>query len=102
MPRIRQLTDKYAAEDAEKARAAFQVAIGMLPNKSWYPSNRELESDMEVSRTTVGTYRKNPEDMPVSAMKRFVALMKPDISVVLKFLGYSDKEIRKFVRENAN
>ena len=102
MPRIRQLAEKYAAEDAEKAKAAFQVAIGMLPNKSWYPSNRELENDMEVSRTTVGTYRKNPEDMPVSAMKRFVALMKPDILVVLKFLGYSDKEIRKFVRENAN
>lgn len=101
MPRIRQLAKKYAAKDAKTAKEAFQRAIGMQSDKVWFPSSRKLEPEFDVTRSTICSYRKNPEAMPVSAMQRFIELMKPDISVVLKFLGYSDKEIRAFAKQKA-
>ena len=40
--------------------------------------------------------------MKVDTMQKLVAALKPDIKVVLLFLGYSEKDIQKFAQTITN
>lgn len=102
MPRIRQLADKYAAEDAEKAKVRFADELDRQSLLCGFRSDRKLANALDVSAPSIGRYRKRPEQMQLETMRKFVELLKPDIKTVLLFIGYSEKDIRGFVRENAN
>ena len=101
MPRIRQLAEKYAAEDAEKAKENFMEELDHQKYLNGYRSDRNLADTLGISAPSIGRYRKNPGTMQIETMQKFVALLKPDISVVLRLLGYSEKEIRAFAKQNA-
>lgn len=48
---------------------------------------------------TIGVYKQDPGKMQLKTLSRFVAALKPDPGVILRLLGYSEKEIRAFARE---
>ena len=102
MPRIRQLAEKYAAEDAERAKVSFSEELDRQSLLCGFRSDRKLADTLGVSAPSIGRYRKRPEQMQLETMRKFVELLKPDIKTVLLFIGYSEKDIRGFVRENAN
>lgn len=101
MPRIRQLAEKYAAEDAEKAKKAFWQEIRVESVRNGIDTNKALAEKLGVDGKTIGNYKASPETMQVKTMQKFVALLKPDIMAVLLFIGYSEKEIRAFAKQNA-
>lgn len=95
MPRIRQLAEQYKSKDFWNEIAAESSRNGMTTNAA-------LAKATGVDPKSVGNYRDRPETMQVKTMRKFVELLKPDIKTVLLFIGYSEKDIRGFVRENAN
>nr|DAG56351.1 MAG TPA: Putative antitoxin of bacterial toxin-antitoxin system, YdaS/YdaT [Caudoviricetes sp.] len=101
MPRIRQLAEQYAAEDAERAKVSFSKELDQKSLICGYRSDVKLADTLGISQPSIGRYRKRPESMQVQTMRKFVELLKPDIKTVLLFIGYSEKDIRGFVRENS-
>lgn len=97
MPRIYQKIEQYIANDFwnEINRRCPDAGI-----KSG--NNSALGRAVDLSGVTVGAYRKNPGKIRVDAIRNLVAVLKPDIRPVLRLLGYSEKEIRKFIKDNQN
>lgn len=101
MPRIRQLAEQYKEADRAKAEENFRLEI---KRKGF---ENDLETDAKIARAlksnakTVGNHRRAPETMKLGDIRDLVELLKPDIKTVLLFIGYSEKDIRTFARENS-
>lgn len=54
---------------------------------------------LDLCETTGRKYINNPGAIPTEVLQRTVKALSPDIGKVLKFLGYSDKEIKRFAKE---
>lgn len=89
MPRIRQFEDRYAIKD-------FWVELDGQSGRQGLRSNAALGSAIGITGQSVGKYRKNPSPMKLETIQKLVKLLKPDIGVVLKLVGYSEKEIREW------
>lgn len=94
MPRIRQLNDKYRQNDFLDELAAQCARKG-------YATCRELGQAVDMSASSICGYRREPGKIRLETMQNLVAVLKPDIAVVLRFLGYSEKEIRRFADLNS-
>lgn len=92
MPRIRQNADKYRQSD-------FIREIDTRCAWHGLKTNAALGKALEVSGASIGNYRKEPEKMQVRVLKKMISVLKLDIPALLAFLGYTEKEIRKFARE---
>lgn len=92
MPRIRQNADRYRQSDFIREIDTRCAWCGIKTNQA-------LGKVLEVSGASIGNYREDPEKMQVRVLKRMVSVLKLDIPALLAFLGYTEKEIRKFVRE---
>lgn len=91
MPRIRQLADQYAKADLQReidVRCAYQG----------FKTNEELGKAMDVCCSSVGNYKKEPDKMQVKILRRMVQVLQPDPGILLKFLGYSSKDIKAFAK----
>ena len=86
MPRIRQNADKYRQSDFIREVDTRCAWCGIKTNQA-------LGEALDVSGASIGNYRQDPEKMQVRVLK------KMDIPALLAFLGYSEKEIKKFARE---
>ena len=58
----------------------------------------DLGAKIQVTGTTVRQYRKNPEKMQLKTLRAYIKLLKLDPVVVLRFLGYTQKDINKALR----
>lgn len=94
MPRIRQYADRYAVEDFWKEIDRCCPLAGIQSNNAV-----ALEEKTGVDHQTLRNYRKGKTEMRVSVLKKLVTTLHPDPAVILKTLGYSEKEIRAFARE---
>lgn len=97
MPRIYQKVEQYIANDFwdEINRRCPDAGI-----KSG--NNSALGQVIDLSGVTVRAYKKNPSKIRVDVLRNLVAVLKPDIRPVLRLLGYSEKEIRQFIKDNQN
>lgn len=95
MPRIRQLEAQYRAGD-------FWKKVDGKAAEHGYKTDVALGAAVGVQPHTIGNNRSGRSGMKVDTMQKLVAALKPDIRVVLLFLGYSEKEIRAFVKGYEN
>ena len=91
MPRIGQLEAKYRAGD-------FWKKVDGKAAEHGYKTDTALGAAVGVDPKTIGNNRSGKSGMKVDTMQKLVAALKPDIKVVLLFLGYSEKEIKAFAR----
>ena len=94
MPRIRQLDDKYRKND-------FLAELAAQCARKGFFTCRELGDAVDMSASSICGYRREPGKIRLDTMQSLVAVLKPDIAVVLRFLGYSEKDIRKFAELNS-
>lgn len=95
MPRIRQLEAQYRAGD-------FWKKVDGKAAEHGYKTDTALGAAVGVDPKTIGNNRSGKSGMKVDTMQKLVAALKPDIKVVLLFLGYSEKEIKAFARGCVN
>lgn len=94
MPRIRQYAERYTAEDFWKEIDRCCPLAGIQSGNA-----AALGEKSGVDHQTLRNYRKGKTEMRVSALRKLVTALHPDPAVILKTLGYSEKEIRAFARE---
>lgn len=92
MPRIRQNEEKYATND-------FVAEVNAQCGRYGYKSQKSLGNALGVCQATAGSYLKNPDGIPLRILREMVKLLRPDPVVVLKALGYSTQDIKKFAKE---
>ena len=94
MPRIRQYAERYAVDDFWKEIDRCCPLAGIQSDNAV-----ALEEKTGVDHQTLRNYRKGQTEMRVSVLKKLVTTLHPNPAVILKTLGYSEKEIRAFARE---
>lgn len=92
MPRIRQYEEKYIQDDLLKEIGSRCVWAG-------FKTNEELGNAVGVTGASIGNYKRDPGKIKMKTMQRMVTTLKLDPGVVLRFLGYTSQDIRKFVKE---
>ena len=94
MPRIRQYAERYATEDFWKEIDRCCPLAGIQSDNASALGKRIGEGYQNLLN-----YRKGKTEMRVSVLRKLVATLRPNPAVILKTLGYSEKEIRAFARE---
>ena len=92
MPKIRQYADKYAQDDFLKELGSRCVWAG-------YQTNEDLGKAIGTCGASVSNYKKDPGRIRLDTMQKMIKTLKLDPGVVLRFLGYSSQDIRKFAKE---
>lgn len=99
MSRHREGAVVYAAQDARKAREDFWLELDhRCLDKGLDPGAAAISQFAGVQAQTIRLYRRNRNTMQVSTLSALVKGLAPDIGVVLRFLGYSDKDIKKYAK----
>lgn len=96
MPRIRQYAQKYADEDFWREIQSRKALVGISTDK-------ELAEAMGLSASSFCKRKKDAAGLTVSDLRRFVGALKnnpPNPEIVLKLIGYSQKDIQKFLKED--
>lgn len=94
MPRIRQYAERYAVEDFWKEIDRCCPLAGIQSENS-----EALGEKTGVSGHTIRNYKKRLEIMRFDVLRKLVTILHPNPAVILKTLGYSEKEIKKYARE---
>ena len=92
MPKIRQYAEKYAQDDFVKEIGAKSVWAG-------FHTNEELGNAVGVSAASVGNYKRDPSKIQIKTMQKLISVLQLDPGIVLRFLGYSTQDIRKFAKD---
>lgn len=92
MPRIRQYQEKYAEEDFIRE---LDARCGWAQLKT----QNEIGKAIDVSGASIGNYRKQPGKIKLETMQKIVKVLKFSPGIILRYLGYSQQEIRKFAKE---
>lgn len=92
----------YAAQDAQKAKDDFWLELDhRCLDKGMTPGPTALSRLTTVQPQSIRFYRVGKTAMPVDTLQAWVKALAPDIRVVLRFLGYSDKQIHDFAEREA-
>lgn len=94
MPRIRQYAERYAVEDLWKEIDRCCPLAGIQEQQRCSAGRKT-----GVDHQTLRNYRKGKTEMRVSVLRKLVTTLHPNPAVILKTLGYSEKEIRAFAKE---
>ena len=89
MPRIRQKEQQYAFDDFRKEVRTRQGMYDLM-------SQQALADASGIPRPTLRKRLLEPETMSVEELRKLVVTIWPDPGAVLRLLGYSAKDIRKF------
>lgn len=92
MPRIRQKAEEYAQTDFLKEVESRCVWAGLK-------NNEDLANKVGVSAGTIGNIKRDPGRLRVDILREMIRQLKLNPSIVLCFLGYSSKDIRKWAKE---
>lgn len=95
MPKIRQYADRYARE-------AFQTEIRRQQGQYNLMSVRALSRAAEIPATTLGAKLKDPDKLEVADLRKLVATIHPDPTVILELIGYQSKDIKKIVPQGVS
>lgn len=96
MPRIRQYAERYAAEDFWKEIDRCCPLAGIQSGNA-----SALGERIDEGHQNLLNYRKGKTEMRIGVLRKLVTTLHPNPAVILKTLGYSEKEIRAFAREMA-
>ena len=94
MPRIRQYEESYAMKD-------FVGEINAQSARYGYKTQASLSRELGCCQGTVSNFLQDPGTIPLSRLRQLVKVLRLDPLVVLKALGYSEKELRSRLREGA-
>lgn len=93
MPKIKAYEEKYARE-------AFWREVDGKGAMQGLKSNAAIGAAIGLTGQCVGRYRLDESGlMQLKTMKKLVAVLKPDPAVLLRFLGYSNQDIKKMAKE---
>lgn len=90
------------AREAEQAETAFVVEIKKRCLDTGADANRipaYLAEKIDICDASSRNYFNAPGKITLDIMRRVVQKISPDIGIVLRFLGYSDKEIKKYAAD---
>lgn len=93
MPRIRQNAAQYQKEDFLQAIRMGQAEAGLMHKNA-------LADAAGMARTTLYERLDNPDRARASELRKLVTAIPIDPGAMLKFLGYTDKAIKKFKEES--
>lgn len=65
-----------------------------------YKTQASFGDALGVSQVTAGKYLRDPGDMVFRTLRKLVKALKPDPAVLLRALGYTPTDIKKFIKEN--
>lgn len=102
MPRIRQLAEKYAEDDQKKVEKAFWKSVKVRCAEQDIDTWAALGEQTGISKSSMRVYKSDAGKMQLGTMRTIIGVIKPDIPTLLQLLGYSDKEIRAFVKGYEN
>ena len=94
MPRLKQYEETYAMND-------FVAEINAQSARFGYKSQESLSNVLGCCQATVHNFLRSPETISLSRLRQLVKVLKLDPLVVLKALGYSEKDLRARFREGA-
>ena len=89
MPRIHQNVDRDAMKD-------FIDEINAQCGRYGYRSQKALGDALGVCQATAGNYLRRPLTIPLGALRTMVKILKPDPGVVLRAVGYTSTDIKRF------
>lgn len=89
MPRIRQNAERDALKD-------LVGEINAQCSRYGFRTQEALGKGIGVCQGTAGGYLHSPERIPLNKLRALVQLLRLDPIIVLKAVGYSSSEIRKF------
>ena len=95
MPRIKQLSDKYANEDFVKA-----LRVGML--HCGYRSFKEVAKAIPTDPRTLYRKVKEPEKFTIADLRELRKVLNLEPDVLLAFIGFSSKEITRFRKQSTS
>lgn len=91
MPKLRQLESQYNERDF----------LAEIEGKRRYNclTNDEFGKKIGTTPRSILEYKKNPSKIRMDTMQKIVKTLEPDIRITLKYLGYTDKQIKQFAKE---
>ena len=89
MPRLRQNAERDAMKDLVGEISAQSARYG-------YRSQKSFGSALGVCQATAGNYLKDPDRIPIGTLRAMVKLLRLDPLIVLKALGFSAADIKRF------
>ena len=95
MPRIHQNAQKYAVADFQKDVRRQQGVYNLM-------SVRSLAGAAGIPHTTLNPKLKEPGRLTVEDIQKLVAVIHPNIEILLTLLGYSRQEIKRFKEASNN
>lgn len=91
MPRIRQCAAQYAETDFRKE------LYRRMTDRYDTVSIRALARESGISQSSLNNHlRHNIINLDVGVLQKIIPLLKPDPAAVLKLLGYTGEDIRRF------
>ena len=102
MPRIRQYAEKYAEQDQKNAEMAFWKNVKVRCVEQDIDTWTALGEQTGISKSSMRVYKSDAGKMQLGTMRTIIGVIKPDIPTLLQLLGYSEKEIRAFVKSYEN
>lgn len=91
MPRIRQNTAIYAENDFRKE------LYRRMTDRYDTVSIRALAREVNISQSSLNNHlRHNIVNLDIGVLQKIIPVLKPDPAAVLKLLGYTGEDIRKF------
>lgn len=92
MPKIKKNYPVYASD-------AFQREVTIRKAVCGIKRDRDIADMLGISPSFYNHLKRNPFRMNMTQLRMLVQVLKPDPVVVLKTLGYSEKEITKKFQE---
>lgn len=86
------------AVPADAAKEAFKQEI-RIRRAIYDVKQKDIADELGVAQPAVSGLLSNPDKITAERMRKIVVMLRPDPKVVLAFLGYSQKEIRKYFTE---
>lgn len=87
MPRLRQNAEKDAMRD-------FVGEVNAQRGRYGYTTQKSFGNALGVCQATAGNYIRDPETISFGMLREMVKVLRLDPVVILKALGYSNKEIQ--------
>lgn len=87
MPRLRQNAEKDAMRD-------FVGEVNAQRGRYGYTTQKAFGTALGVCQATAGNYIRDPETISFGMLREMVKVLRLDPVVILKALGYSNKEIQ--------
>lgn len=90
MPRIRQKAEQYIQEDFFREIEA---------RKGWYgcQTHAEFGKLIGVCAKSITNFERDPDSIRLGTFREIIRKLRPNPKIILKFLGYSDQDIKKIV-----